>query len=65
MAVSGNKTLRTKCSGCGKDLPAEVDPDPASRQTWPLLGEQAGAPKVFPACKDCYDKGWRPPGFRG
>ncbi|RMF23390.1 MAG: hypothetical protein D6760_05420 [Deltaproteobacteria bacterium] len=65
MAISGNKTLRTKCAACGKEIPSEVDPDPSGRQTWALLGEDSGKAKVFPACRDCYEKGWRPPGFKG
>ncbi len=64
MAISGNKTLRTKCASCGKDIPAEVDPDPRTRQTWPLIGEDGTARKVYPACTECYQKGWRPPGYR-
>jgi hypothetical protein len=64
MAAIDNKTLRTKCSACGKDLTTDVDPDPKQRQTWPLVGEAKGVKQVFPACTDCFQKGWRPEGYR-
>jgi hypothetical protein len=63
MAAIDNKTLRTKCAGCGKDLPTDVDPDAKQRQTWPLVGELNGSKQVFPACTDCFQKGWRPEGY--
>jgi len=63
MAAIDNKTLRTKCSACGKELPTDVDPNPQERQTWPLVGVADGAKQVFPACTDCFRKGWRPTGY--
>jgi len=62
MAAVDNKTLRTTCSKCGKDLPTDVDPDVKQRQTWPLMGVADGEPAVFATCTKCYNDGWRPPG---
>jgi hypothetical protein len=63
MAAIDNKTLRTKCASCGKELPTDVDADLKQRKTWPLVGECDGAKQVFPACTDCFKKGWRPQGY--
>jgi hypothetical protein len=63
MAAADNKTLRTKCASCGKDLTVDVDADPKQRTTWPLVGARNGTREVFPACTDCYRKGWRPEGY--
>jgi hypothetical protein len=63
MGAADNKTLRTKCASCGKELPTDVDADTKQRKTWPLVGLRAGAKEVFPACNDCYQKGWRPEGY--
>ena len=63
MAAVDNKTLRTKCASCGKDITTDVDSDPKQRKTWPLVGLRNGAKDVFPACTDCYNKGWRPEGY--
>jgi hypothetical protein len=63
MAAADNKTLRTKCASCGKDIATHVDPDVKQRTTWPLLGLRNGTKEVFPACTDCYNKGWRPEGY--
>ena len=62
MGAADNKTLRTKCASCSKDLPTDVDPDPNKRKTWPLVGLADGERRVFPTCTDCYNKGWRPEG---
>jgi hypothetical protein len=63
MAAVDNKTLRTACANCGTEIPTDVDADVKQRKTWPLLGETAGKPAVFPACTKCYNDGWRPPGY--
>jgi hypothetical protein len=63
MGAVDNKTLRTKCASCGKELTTDVDSDAKQRKTWPLVGERDGLKEVFPACADCYAKGWRPPGY--
>ena len=63
MSAIDNKTLKTKCASCGKEITTDVDPDPKQRQTWPLLSEVGGRREVFPACTDCFKKGWRPDGF--
>jgi hypothetical protein len=63
MGAADNKTLRTKCANCGKDIPTDVDADAKQRKTWPLVGLHNGAKQVFPACADCYQKGWRPEGY--
>ena len=63
MAAIDNKTLRTKCAACGTDLPTDVDSDLKQRKTWPLVGEHNGIKQVFPACGDCFKKGWRPEGY--
>jgi hypothetical protein len=63
MAAADNKTLRTKCAGCDKELSTDVSSDAEQRTTWPLLGDDAGVKKIFPACTACYQKGWRPPGY--
>ena len=65
MGAADNKTLRTKCSSCGADLPTDVDPDPKQRKTWPLVGEAGGGKQVYPACAKCYESGWRPQGYTG
>lgn len=63
MGAADNKTLRTKCGGCGKELPTFVDPNVATRTTWPLVGTKHGRPFTYAACKPCFEKGWRPPGY--
>ncbi len=63
MAAEDNKTLRTRCSSCGTEIPTHVDPDVKQRKTWPLVGENDGKKRVFPVCRKCYDEGWRPPGY--
>jgi len=65
MGAADNKTLRTKCAKCGKDLPTDVDPDVKQRKTWALVGSENGKKQVYPACTDCYDEGWRPPNYQG
>jgi hypothetical protein len=62
MGAADNKTLRTSCGSCGKELPSFVDPNVATRMTWPLVGIKNGARFTYAACKACFDKGWRPPG---
>jgi hypothetical protein len=63
MGAAENKTLQTKCGSCGKQIPTFVDPTTSTRTTWPLVGKKAGQKFTYAACKPCYDKGWRPPGF--
>ena len=63
MAHWDNKTLTTTCGDCGKELNTYVDPDTTVRATWPLVGEKNGKPHTYAACRACYEKGWRPPGF--
>jgi uncharacterized protein with PIN domain len=64
MGAADNKTLRTRCGNCDKELVTFVDPDVSSRTTWPLVGEKDGQLHTYAACSDCYKSGWRPPGFR-
>jgi uncharacterized protein with PIN domain len=61
--AQSNKTLRTACSACGADISSDVGNDPKNRTTWPLVGVEKGARRVFPTCTSCYKEGWRPPGF--
>ena len=63
MGAADNKTLRTKCASCGKELSTFVDPTVSTRTTWPLVGTKNGQKFTYAACKACHDKGWRPPGF--
>ena len=63
MGAADNKTLRTACTKCGKELPTDVHSDPKQRKTWPLLAETNGRRQVFPTCTDCYNDGWRPVGY--
>ena len=63
MGAADNKTLRTRCASCEKELPTFVDPNVATRSTWPLVGVKNGRKLTYAACKACYDKGWRPPGY--
>ena len=64
MAGEGNKTLVTKCGSCDKELTTFVDSDTSNRTTWPLVGERNGELMTFAACTACYEKGWRPDGYR-
>ena len=63
MGAADNKTLRTRCGKCDKELVTFVDPDVTTRTTWPLVGERNGKKYTYAACKDCFDSGWRPPGY--
>ena len=65
MGAADNKTLRTKCSGCGSEIPTDVDADVKERKTWSLIGATDGAKQVYPVCTKCYNEGWRPPGYTG
>lgn len=64
MGAADNKTLRTRCGSCDKELVTFVDPDVSTRTTWPLVGEKGGQKHTYAACPDCYKSGWRPPGFQ-
>ena len=69
--AEANLALRTLCANCGKSIPTEVghahplDAEERGvwRTTWGLVGVDARGPRVFPTCNDCYQAGWRPPGF--
>ncbi|MGH7856597.1 MAG: hypothetical protein ACREQY_04645 [Candidatus Binatia bacterium] len=52
-----NKTLTVKCASCGKETPTDLMAG--------LEGGEGRVRKVFPVCRPCYEKGWRPPGYRG
>ena len=43
MGAADNKTLRTHCGKCGKELVTFVDSDVSARKTWPLVGDKDGA----------------------
>ncbi len=66
--AEGNPTRRTLCANGGKSIPTEVrhahplDED-IRRETWGLVGDDAGRQTVFPTCAVCHDAGWRPPEF--
>ena len=61
-------TLRTECVNCGQSTPTErghadrLETD-IRLHNWGLVGYQVDLKTVFPTCSDCYDAGWRPPGF--
>ena len=66
--AEANQTLRTVCASCGKSIPTEVGhPHPLDesvrRETWGLVGYDAGRKAVFATCDECHRAGWRPPGF--
>lgn len=63
MGAADNKTLRTRCAKCGKELVTFVDSDVSARTTWPLVGDKNGTKHTYAACTECYKSGWRPPGF--
>ena len=58
-----NETLRTTCAHCGKSIPAEIGYGLHERETWGLIGYRDGEKTIFPTCAECYQAGWRPPGF--
>ena len=58
-----NETLRTTCAHCGQSIPAEIGSGLHERETWGLVGYQNGEKTIFPTCNECYQAGWRPPGF--
>jgi hypothetical protein len=58
-----NDTLRTTCAHCGKSIPAEIGYGVRERETWGLIGYEDREKKIFPTCTECYEVGWRPPGF--
>ena len=62
--AESNKTLRVACAGCGADLATAVASAPAERQTWALVGSNNGTLQTYPACRECYEKGWRPEGYQ-
>jgi hypothetical protein len=62
MGAADNKTLRTRCGSCDKELPTFVDPNVATRSTWPLVGVKNGRKLTTAACTPCFDNGRRPPG---
>ncbi len=60
-----NPTLRTKCANCEKSICTETGhyiPE-KEYEIRGLIGEKEGKKTIFPTCSDCYDTGWRPPGF--
>ncbi len=69
--VEGNTALRTVCAHCGKSIPTEVghahplDAEDRGvwRETWGLAGMDERGLRIFPTCNECYQAGWRPPGF--
>jgi uncharacterized protein with PIN domain len=64
MGAADNKTLRTRCGSCDKELVTFVDPDVSTRTTWPLVGEKDGRKHTYAVCSDCHKSGWHPPGFQ-
>jgi hypothetical protein len=66
--AEANQTLRTICASCRKSIPTEAGhPHPLDesmrRETWGLVGYDAGRKKVYATCDACQRAGWRPPGF--
>ncbi len=58
-----NKTLRTICVHCKKELTTETQDNLMGKQTMGLLGLENGKRKIFAVCVECFDAGWRPPEF--
>ena len=75
MAIKGsahraemNLTLRTTCACCGKSIPTETGSahpldETLQRETYGLVGIEAGRKAIFPTCAACHDAGWRPVPF--
>lgn len=66
--AEANPALRTRCANCRRSIPTEVGhahplDESVRRETWGLVGVEAGRARVVPTCTACYDAGWRPVGY--